>query len=88
MSSHIGGKNVMRGLLDPKDVAVGTEYNIENLLLDYKKLMLVCSEFNYWIAYKTLFMHICGGCQFVSDVFAGTHILKTPGAGFMDVWYD
>ncbi|ODM89434.1 hypothetical protein Ocin01_17248 [Orchesella cincta] len=60
--------------------------NVEMLLLDYKQLMIVCNQLNGWIAYKTLFLHVCGGCQFVSDVFAATHILKLPGTGFMDVW--
>lgn len=42
-------------------------------MFDYKQLMIISDMFNASVAYKTLFLHLCGGSQFVSDVFAATH---------------
>lgn len=77
---------VTRNKLHARKVAPSTEYCIDTILRDYRQLMLVCDRFNESVAYKTLFLHICGGSQFVSDVFAATHVLRLPGTGFMDVW--
>lgn len=59
--------------MNPQKVIPDTEYNIERILFDYKQLMMISDMFNSSVAYKTLFLHLCGGSQFVSDVFAATH---------------
>lgn len=48
--------------------------------------MLSCTEFNTSLAYPTLYLHVCAGSQWISDVFAATHVLRMPGTGFLDVW--
>ncbi|CAL8142560.1 unnamed protein product [Orchesella dallaii] len=62
-------------------------YDIEKLILDYKKLMLISDRFNSWVSYKIVFLHTCGYCQFISDVFVAMQILKMPDTGFADVWF-
>ncbi len=59
--------------MNPLKEIPDTEYNIERILFDYKQLMMISDMFNGSVAYKTLFLHLCGGSQFVSDVFAATH---------------
>ncbi len=77
--------NIKNKIINPKKVAPGTEYDIDKLLLDYKKLMIVSDQYNDWLAWPVLMLHICCGLQFVAAVFSGMHILRNPGAGFLDV---
>lgn len=60
-------------------------YTIEQLVFDYRQLMMITERFNDWIAYKSLVIHIVGYCQFISDVFVLIQILK-KGGGIVDVW--
>lgn len=64
----------------------GSTYSIDQLIFDYKQLMIISEQFNSWISYKIVFLHACGYCQFISDVFVAMQVLKIPGTGFMDVW--
>ncbi|CAL8076341.1 unnamed protein product [Orchesella dallaii] len=57
------------------------------LIHNFKMLTVLCNQINDTIAFKTLLLHIIAGCQFVSDVYAATHIIKLPGATFADVQF-
>ncbi len=61
------------------------KYSVEQLVFDYKQLMLITERFNDWMAYKSLVIHVAGYCQFISDVFVLIQILKA-GGGIVDVW--
>ncbi len=60
-------------------------YSVEQLVFDYKQLMIITERINDWLAWKTLVIHVCGYCQFISDVFVLIQVLKS-GGGIEDVW--
>ncbi len=64
---------IEKNVIKSQKVVENTEYDIEGILFDYKQLMMISDRFNASVAYKTLMLHIIGGSQFVSDVFAATH---------------
>ncbi|CAL8116195.1 unnamed protein product [Orchesella dallaii] len=61
--------------------------DFDHLLKNYRMLTILTNHLNDTIAYKTLFTHLVAGCQFVSDVYASTHIIKLPGAVFIDIFF-
>lgn len=63
-----------------------SHYTIEKILFDYKQLMIITELYNNWVSYKTIFLHVCGYCQFISDVFLAVQILRLPHTGIMDIW--
>lgn len=67
---------ITENVMKPDKLAPNTDYDIEKLLFDYRQLMMISDRFNASVAYKTLMLHIIGGSQFVSDVFAATHGTK------------
>lgn len=60
-------------------------YSVDQLVFDYKQLMIITERFNDWLAWKTLVIHVAGYCQFISDVFVLIQVLKS-GGGIEDVW--
>ncbi|CAL8142555.1 unnamed protein product [Orchesella dallaii] len=74
-------------VLETKSVSFGTDYSIDNLIRDYKSLMLISNQLNQSLSYKTIFLHACGYCQFIADVFLAVQILRLPGTGVMDIWF-
>ncbi len=63
-----------------------SHYSINKILFDYKQLMILTERYNDWVSYKTIFLHVCGYCQFISDVFLAVQILRLPHTGIMDIW--
>lgn len=63
-----------------------SHYSINKILFDYKQLMIITEMYNDWVSYKTIFLHVCGYCQFISDVFLAVQILRLPHTGIMDIW--
>lgn len=64
----------------------GFYHNVHELIFDYRILTLISEQFNHWVSYKIVFLHACGYCQFISDVFVAMQVLKMEGTGFWDVW--
>jgi len=62
-----------------------TQHELDYLIRNYKMLTILCNQMNSTFSMKTLVIHILAGCQFISDVYAATHIIKLPGATFADV---
>lgn len=67
-------------------IALGTEYSIELLLDDYQRLTLITQQYNMFASYKTFFLHACGYCQFIADVFLAVQVLRLPGTNVLDIW--
>lgn len=66
--------------------ACPTDPLVNDMLFYYKQLMLVNSLYNSWVGYKMVFLHICGYCQFISDVFVAVQVLRLNGTGIQDIW--
>lgn len=68
-------------------IASRNGYKIEILLDEYQRLALITEQYNKFASYKTFFLHACGYCQFVADVFLAAQVLKLPGTNVLDIWY-
>jgi hypothetical protein len=62
-------KQARRRYLNPKTKAPGTDYDIETLIRDYRKIMIASNEHNKWIGKMMGGAQAANYAQFVSDVF-------------------
>jgi len=69
LGSGMYRKQARRRYLDPKTKAPGTDYDIESLIKDYRKIMIASTEHNKWIGKLMGGAQAANYAQFVSDVF-------------------
>jgi hypothetical protein len=55
-----------------------SEYLMDEIISDYKKLMLCSDLLNSWCSYRIIFIHTIGYCQFITDVFIMIQLLRLP----------
>lgn len=75
------------GEMKKRIMAPGTEYDIQLLLEDYKKMMISAQFHNQWIGAVMGFPEAINYGQFVSDVFMLIQLLKEPETDYFSVFF-
>ncbi|CAL8125485.1 unnamed protein product [Orchesella dallaii] len=82
--------NAFRSTSKPIDLnitAPGTEYDIQTLLVDYKRVMISSMFHNQWIGLVMGPAEAFNYAQFVADVFMLIQLLKEPDTDFFGVFF-
>lgn len=77
-----------RVMSNTQNSAGNSRYGFYEVVRDYQQLMLISEQFNAWIGYKIVALSICGFCQYISSTTMAFQVLKIPGTGIGDIWYE